>query len=42
MWLVSAKKEKITIVLKEHYKNDLEILTNCENAGLIPRIIGSL
>ncbi len=36
----AATKEKVTIVIKEQYKEAFEVLEDCENAGLIPGIIG--
>ncbi|MHA2284643.1 MAG: AAA family ATPase [Candidatus Thorarchaeota archaeon] len=38
--VAAATREKVTIVIKEQYKEAFEILGDCENAGLIPGIIG--
>lgn len=38
--LAAAQKEKVTIVIKEQYKDAFDVLKDCENAGLIPGIIG--
>lgn len=35
-----AKGQKVSIVVKEQYKEAFEILEDCESAGLIPGIIG--
>ncbi|MFX0108344.1 MAG: AAA family ATPase [Candidatus Hodarchaeota archaeon] len=36
----AAQTEKVRIVVKEQYKDAFEILEDCENAGLIPAMIG--
>lgn len=36
----AATKEKVTIVIKEQYRDAFDILADCEAAGLIPGIIG--
>jgi MoxR-like ATPase len=38
--LVAASREKVRIVVKEQYKDAFDILHDCENANLIPGIIG--
>ncbi|MHA1930268.1 MAG: AAA family ATPase [Candidatus Thorarchaeota archaeon] len=38
--LAAAKKEKVKIVIKEQYREAFDILEDCENAGLIPGLIG--
>jgi len=38
--LAAAKKEKVKIVLKEQYSDAFDVLEDCENANLIPGIIG--
>jgi MoxR-like ATPase len=38
--VAAATKEKVRIVIKEQYKEAYDILGDCENAGLIPGIIG--
>ncbi|UCE10104.1 MAG: MoxR family ATPase [Candidatus Thorarchaeota archaeon] len=38
--LDAATDEKVRIVIKEQYKDAFDILSDCENAGLIPGIIG--
>ena len=38
--LAVARKEKVTIVIKEQYRDAYDVLSDCENAGLIPGIIG--
>jgi MoxR-like ATPase len=38
--LAAATKERVNIVIKEQYKEAFEVLHDCENAGLIPGIIG--
>ncbi|NHJ14664.1 MAG: MoxR family ATPase [Candidatus Thorarchaeota archaeon] len=36
----AATKEKVQIVIKEQYREAFDVLEDCENAGLIPGIIG--
>ncbi len=38
--LAAATDEKVNIVVKEQYREAFDILSDCENAGLIPGIIG--
>jgi len=38
--LAAAKKEKVHIVIKEQYADAFEVLEDCENAKLIPGIVG--
>lgn len=38
--LTAASSEKVRIVVKEQYKDAFDILQDCENANLIPAIIG--
>ncbi|TFG29086.1 MoxR family ATPase [Candidatus Thorarchaeota archaeon] len=38
--LAAAKKEKVHIVIKEQYADAFEVLEDCENANLIPGIVG--
>jgi MoxR-like ATPase len=38
--LAAASREKVRIVVKDQYKDAWDILTDCENANLIPGIIG--
>ncbi len=38
--LETAEREKVRIVIKEQYADAMNILKDCENAGLIPAIIG--
>lgn len=38
--LAAATKEKVRIVLKEQYADAFDVLSDCENADLIPGIIG--
>ncbi len=38
--LAAAKKEKVRIVIKEQYADAFEVLEDCENAHLIPGIVG--
>ncbi|TFG13849.1 AAA family ATPase [Candidatus Thorarchaeota archaeon] len=36
----AASQERVRIVIKEQYKDAFEVLEDCENAGLIPGIVG--
>jgi midasin (ATPase involved in ribosome maturation) len=38
--LAAASKEKVRIVIKEQYADAFDVLTDCENANLIPGLIG--
>lgn len=38
--LAAASKERVRIVIKEQYANAFDVLTDCENANLIPGLIG--
>ncbi|MGQ4912612.1 MAG: AAA family ATPase [Candidatus Thorarchaeota archaeon] len=38
--LAAAKREKVNIVIKEQYADAFDVLTDCENANLIPGLIG--
>lgn len=38
--LAAAKKEKVHIVIKEQYADAFDVLEDCENAHLIPGIVG--
>lgn len=38
--LAAAKSEKVNIVIKEQYADAFDVLTDCENANLIPGLIG--
>jgi len=38
--LAAATKEKVRIVIKEQYADAFDVLSDCENAALIPGIIG--